>query len=181
MERPSLTDRDVVTRQLGRAPRGRFSIARRCTHGFPQVLEVSPMMDGDPFPTLYWISCPFLRRAIGELEAEGWVKRFEERLLCEAPLRDGLDRAHDEYARARRDMLTPQEVHELDARGQLEALDQGGIGGIVDRTHLKCLHLHAAHALVGENCIGRAVLQMLAETACRPEKKICSSLAGRSR
>jgi hypothetical protein len=139
-------------------------------------------MDGGLFPTLYWISCPFLRRAIGEIEAQGWVKRFEQRLALEEGLRESLDRAHEEYARTRLDSLTQEESRELEARDRLQELGRKGIGGIGDRSHLKCLHLHAAHALVGKNPVGDLVLEMLGQTACEAEKTICSSLAeGRSR
>jgi hypothetical protein len=135
-------------------------------------------MEGNVFPTLYWISCPFLRRAIGELESQGWVKRFEERLALEVELREALDRAHDEYVKSRLDALTQEERRELEKRGQLEGMDRKGIGGIADRGHLKCLHLHAAHALARGNIIGDAVLKMLEKTACEAEKAICSSLVG---
>jgi len=41
-------------------------------------------------------------------------------------------------------------------------------------SRLKCLHLHAAHALVSENPIGKIVLDLLDHRACPAEDVICS-------
>ncbi len=171
MERGSLTEADLIARQIGRAPRGEYSVASRCPHGFPRVLRVSPRVDGTPFPTLYWLSCPFLRRAVGRLESEGWIGRLEQRLADDPELRAAHNQAHDAYVAEReRRIAATASVDGVAAAG--------GIGGIVDRAHLKCLHLHVAHALVRENPIGALVLAMLGETACSEKKAICSSLLG---
>jgi len=178
MERVTISDQELIARQMGRVPRGDYVIARRCIHGFPQVLRVPPVVDGKPFPTLYWLTCPFLRRAISELEELGWVRQLEQRLAAEAELRTALGRADVEYVGARRRLLAAKEERELAERGQLRELDARGIGGIADRRRLKCLHLHVAHALVDRNPIGEIVLHMLARPACEAEKTICSSLGG---
>jgi hypothetical protein len=178
MERVTIGDRELIACQIGRVPRGEYDVACRCVHGFPQVLRVSPVVEEKPFPTLYWLTCPFLRRAISELEGLGWVRQLEVRLSVDVELRAALDRAHAEYVAARRSLLTAQEERELAERGQLRELDARGIGGIADRRRLKCLHLHVAHALVGRNPIGEIVLQSFTRSACEPEKTICSSLVG---
>jgi hypothetical protein len=178
VERVTIGDRELIASQMGRAPRGNYAIACRCVHGHPQVLRVPPVVDEKPFPTLYWLTCPFLCRAVSELEAEGWVGRLEQRLAAEAELRAALDRADGEYVAARRELLSVEEEKELARRGQLRELEARGIGGIADRTRLKCLHLHVAHALAGRNPIGEIALHMLVRPACEAEKTICSSLVG---
>lgn len=178
MERVTIGDRELIARQMGRAPRGNYTIACRCVHGHPQVLRVPSVVEEKPFPTLYWLTCPFLCRAVSELEGQGWVGRLEQRLSAEVELRTALDRAHVEYVAARRRLLTAKEERELAERGQLRELDARGIGGIADRTRLKCLHLHVAHALVDRNPIGDIALGMLVQSACESEKTICSSLRG---
>jgi hypothetical protein len=178
MERVTIGDQELIARQMGRAPRGEYVIARRCVYRFPQVLRVPPVVDGNPFPTLYWLTCPFLCHAVSELEGRGWVGRLEQRLAAEAELRAALNRAHVEYVAVRRGLLSMEEEQEFAGRGQLRELDARGIGGIADRTRLKCLHLHVAHALVDRNPIGDIVLGMLAQSACEAEKTICSSLVG---
>lgn len=171
MERVSLDDRRMVERQLGREPRGAFSVAVRCPHGHPQVLRVAPLVDGRPFPSLYWLSCPFLCRAVGGLESQGWVGRLESRVADDQELREALSRAHEEYIAAREELVTPE-------LRRTSALAGRGIGGISDRRRLKCLHVHVAHALAGTNPIGEIVLEMLPARVCSPTNAICSSLVG---
>src|SRR5256885_16279548 len=66
---------------LGRPPRGRWKVARRCACGLPQVIETERRLDdGTPFPTLWWLTCRSLSRAVGRLEAGGWMAAFNERL-----------------------------------------------------------------------------------------------------
>lgn len=169
MERGALSDREIVARQIGRDPRGECDVVSRCRHGFPRVLRVPPIVDGEPFPTLFWLTCPFLCRAVGALEAAGWVGRLEAHVAADGALRDALSRAHERYV-AERTGLDPGDVGV-----------KGGIGGIADRSRLKCLHLHVAHALARQNPIGELVLAMLDEASCPPGKQICSLLAGGSR
>ncbi len=63
-------DLAAVTRQLGREPRGARAVAHRCPCGRPDVVETEPrLVDGTPFPTLYYLTCPKAAGAIGTLEA----------------------------------------------------------------------------------------------------------------
>ena len=47
----------LITEQLGRAPRGIEAVAAVDGNGTPLVLRMAPIVDGKPFPTLYWLSC----------------------------------------------------------------------------------------------------------------------------
>jgi len=145
------------------------------------VIQVRPVVKGLPFPTLYWLTCPFLVRAIDRLEATGWVKRLEGLLAEDPALAAALRRAHAEYIAERLDLLPECERAELEARGMLEALRDRGIGGIADPRRLKCLHLHAAHALARSNPIGDRVLELLPERECPEGEMICSAREERSR
>ncbi len=177
MERISIDDARLAARQIGRPLRGAVAVARRCECGFPQVLLVAPCVDGAPFPTLYWLSCPHLVREVAALEAVGWIGRLERRLTEDVELRARLDVAHDGYVAERLRLLREAPDARM-AAGLQKVLAARGIGGIADRSRLKCLHLHVAHALARENPIGELVLDMLVERECGREKAICSSLAG---
>src|SRR3989442_9089725 len=88
---------------LGRPPRGRWKVARRCACGLPQVIETeSHLDDGTPFPTLWWLTCRSLSRAVGRLEAGGWMAAFNERLAADPRLAEALRAATEAYV-ARRD------------------------------------------------------------------------------
>jgi len=170
MDNQALTDRRVVTAQLGRAARGQWDVAHRCPYGYPQVIRVHPVVAGHPFPTLYWLTCPFLKREVSRLEADGWVKRLEARMAASPELSASMSEAHERYRRERNALLSDVRIDAAVA----ESLKHG-IGGISDRRYLKCLHLHVAHALVGENSIGAIVLDLVSDSACSRKEVICSA------
>lgn len=136
-----------MRRQLGRAPRGSWKVARRCDCGRPQVIRTEPRLeDGTPFPTLWWLTCPKLSAKVGRLESNGWMADFNRRLEEDPELHRALELSTAEYIRLR-DELEPlgRDTHP---------------GGSPDR--VKCLHAHTAHYLVsGDNPAGAAVLAEL--------------------
>jgi hypothetical protein len=122
-------DVEVVARQIGRAPRAFRRVAVRCPFGKPAVTEQAPFdASGRPFPTQFYVTCPFLVTAISRLEAGGGVERWTRAAEGDAVLARSLDDANAEQRRIR---------PELDA----------GIGGSTRTGSLKCLHAHAAFAL----------------------------------
>jgi uncharacterized protein len=122
-------DRAVVEWQLDRPLRAFRRVARRCPHGFPAVTEQAPRAeDGTPFPTTYWLTCPWLRAALARIEAAGGVRRWLGAAASDPVLGASLARAHASQRRQ---------------RPELEA----GIAGSVEERSLKCLHAHAAFAL----------------------------------
>jgi uncharacterized protein len=124
-----VTDLDIVERQLGRRPRAFRAVAVRCPYGKPAVTEQAPFdADGRPFPTQYYVTCPFLVAAISRLEAAAGVERWSRAAEEDDELARSLDQAQAEQRRIR---------PEIDA----------GIGGSTRTGSLKCLHAHAAFAL----------------------------------
>ncbi|HJV04463.1 MAG TPA: DUF501 domain-containing protein [Actinomycetota bacterium] len=107
----------------------------RCGPGHPLVIQNHPVdLVGEPFPTLYWLTCPDAVRAVSRLESEGWIKRLEERSREDPGFGRALEKAHRSYA-SERGALVP------------EAAGWGGVGG--SRAGVKCLHAHYAHHLAG--------------------------------
>ncbi len=140
-------DFESVKAQLGREPRGRWEVARRCACGKPQVLQTEPRLDdGTPFPTLWWLSCRKLSSAIGGLESGGWMAELNRRLVEDPEFHAALRRSTEDLV-ARR--------NELDTLGPTVHP-----GGGPDR--VKCLHAHVAHYLAtGDNPAGAEALQQL--------------------
>lgn len=104
--------------------------------------------DGTPFPTTYWLTCPWLVAAISRLESVGGVERWSNAAASEPSLRASLARA-DAEQRA----LRP----ELDS----------GIAGSRDTRGLKCLHAHAAFALARPGYVlGERILAETGERVC---------------
>ena len=151
--RPGIADADAaaVEVQLGRPPRGLRDVAHRCPCGLPAVVRTAPRLtDGTPFPTLYYLTCSRLSSRIGGLEAVGRMREMTERLADHPELAAAYRRAHEAY---------------LAERDAIEPLGTGvSAGGMPDR--VKCLHVHAAHALAagpGVNPFGDEVLAEVGE------------------
>ena len=130
MEPVALKDRRIIEAQIGRKPRGLIGVGLRCSHGYPQLGVVSPLVEGEPFPTIYWLTCPFLQREIDRLEAGGWIGRLERRVASSSELMEGMAWAHRQYIADRLSLLKPEGREELEPRGILEDLAKKGIGGI---------------------------------------------------
>ena len=136
------TDRDVVARQIGREPRAFRSVAVRCPFGKPAVTEQAPYdPHGRPFPTTYYVTCPFLVAAISRLEAAGGVERWSEAAACDEVLRASRDWADAESARIRTELAAGETG--VDGGASLAH----GVGGASRTGSLKCLHAHAGFAL----------------------------------
>ncbi len=126
------------------------TVATRCPHGFPAVVEVLPVDErGRPFPTLYYLTCPTAVAAIGALESVGGVERFQRTVDADDGLRAALAEAVAE-THARREELVRAHGLEHPALRPSTAGVAGlatGVGGVADPSRLKCLHAHAAHGL----------------------------------
>jgi uncharacterized protein len=137
-----MEDRAVVERQLGRPPRAFRRVVVRCPFGMPAVTEQTPYDDADePFPTTYYLTCPYLVAAISRLEAAGGVERWSERVATDPDLAESVQRATREQREVRRDLAGDKTGR--DDGSSLEL----GIGGASRPERLKCLHAHAAFAL----------------------------------
>lgn len=139
----------VVTRQLGREPRGKWRVVARCAHGYPTAIATAPAGEaGEPFPTLFYLTCPHLTEAIGELESAGAVGQWRQRLAEDADLAARMRAADRAYRRAR-------------ARegGGEDPVSDVGTAGQRDPLATKCLHAHVAAFLGGiGDPVGEAVL-----------------------
>jgi hypothetical protein len=147
----SAADLAVVGAQLHRPPRATRQVAHRCTCGLPDIVETSPRLeDGTPFPTLFYMTCPKLRSAIGRLEASGLMREMTARLATDADLAERYRRAHEDYL-ARR--------NEIGSLGT--EVTAGGMP-----TRVKCLHVLVAHSLAvgpGVNPFGDEALALLGD------------------
>ena len=152
-----MDDRTLVQRQLGRPPRAFSRVVARCPWGAPAVTEQHPYDDGGhPFPTTYYLTCPFLVAAVARLEAAGGVERWSEEVEQDPALADELERATREQRRRRRE-LAAGEVGR-DGGSSLEL----GIGGSANPRRLKCLHAHVAFALANPGyALGERILAEL--------------------
>ncbi len=126
-------ERAVISRQIGRPVRGRSAVVHRCAWGLPTVIRVDARLpDGTPFPTLFWQTCPALRSQIGRLEADRSMVGINERLDTEPDFQAAHEAAQDRYR---------------DLRDQFGGPLPGDPYAGGNPRYVKCLHVHAGHAL----------------------------------
>jgi hypothetical protein len=137
-----MDDRAIVERQLGRPPRAFKDVVVRCPYGLPAVTEQTPYDDrGEPFPTTYYLTCPWLVAQVSRLESAGGVERWSRAVADDPELAASLTSATEEQRRLRRELAVGYRGHDRGASLDL------GIAGSRSPTHLKCLHAHSAFAL----------------------------------
>ena len=109
---------------------------------------------GTPFPTLFWLTCPRISKAVAGLEQKGYVKKVEEIVRADKELSDRMLRSHKEYAAARWASLTQEDRTLLSTSGSysriMDMLHNSGIAGanttnVETFPPIKCLHAHYAH------------------------------------
>lgn len=151
---PSPQDLETVSRQLGRPARDIVEIAARCVCGHPLVATTAPRLaSGIPFPTVYYLTHPVATAAVSRLEAAGEMVSMNERLERDTALRQGMQRAHEDYLAVRR------AIGERSGVGEVPEIDGVSAGAMPGR--VKCLHVMAAHSLAagpGVNPLGDETL-----------------------
>ncbi len=167
----SPADQSLIAAQLGRVPHGVVAVGARCPAGHPSVIVNYPLrrvrsrLHPDepprvvPFPTLYWLTCPSLRQQVSHLERDGLIGVIEAEIAGDDSLRAAVERDHANYIVQRRALLTAVDRALVVQLGLNSDFDSRGIGGIVNRATVKCLHLHLAHHLAAGNAIGAILVE----------------------
>lgn len=123
----------------------------------------------EPFPTLYWLVCPMLDRAVAGLERDGAVAEVDALLARDPEMAGALRDAHREYADRRWAALTEVDRAWVEENGLAGAFRGRGVAGIAfgeAEGGAKCLHAHLAHHLVSGNPIGAWVERRFGIRAC---------------
>jgi uncharacterized protein len=106
------------------------------------VTEQEPYdVDGAPFPTTYYLTCPSLVAAVARLEAAGGVERWSASAARDPVLRASVMDATEEQRTIRRELV--EGGTGVDGGASLAL----GIAGSSSPVQLKCLHAHVAFAL----------------------------------
>ena len=130
--------------------RARFAASRFAARTGSRPSPSSPPYTdaGEPFPTTYYLTCPWLVAAIARVEADGGVERWSRAAAEDPELHASLERADAEQREIR---------PEFDL----------GIGGTRHPQALKCLHAHAAFALARPGYeLGERILEDAGERWC---------------
>ncbi len=127
-----------------------LGVAKRCRFGFPQVLLCSSLRKGYPFPTNFWLACPWLQERCASLESLSGVSSLEK-YLAEKTSSPSWIAWHMAHVRVRLALLESGCVSFMRRyrSGWWRALTRRGIGGSELRLppRVKCLHLQMASCL----------------------------------
>jgi hypothetical protein len=159
--------RDFVAERLGREPRGFRDVAAYNAKGLPASIRVSSIVDGKPFPTLYWLIDAELSLHIDRLEAAGWIARVQSEILTNSAFKKGMQLDHATHVVLRDGYLLDEERKLLASNNMLAALSKRGIGGISEPDRIRCFHTWYAAHMVVPNCVGKIVDQLLADATPR--------------
>lgn len=161
----SKEDLEIIEKQLGRCVSNVLTIGKRCIYGYPQVIKSFPLKDGKPFPTLYWLTCPYLVEEVSKLEAQQKITEIEKIIQNDPELKRQLVRVHQVEIEKRMKLLG-EKINSL-PENMIKKLKETGVGGIENFSSVKCLHLHYASYLVGENNpVGGIVDRYIAKKCC---------------
>jgi hypothetical protein len=172
----------VISQQLGYIPRNIIEVAyRNKDTGEPIVVllygisrgKLNRIGDEDalsesavkPFPTIYWMTCPEVRKKISALEDSGSVAKFQKALMESPEDLEAMRRAHAAYESQRWNTLMEPDKEILRKNGWEYAYNGVGVAGIRGHQNVKCLHCHTAHYLgrpEDGNCVGKWVAELLA-------------------
>jgi hypothetical protein len=152
---PSLQQLATIEQQIGRSPRGLKAVAASSANGVPLVLKMHPLVDGKPFPTLYWLCSKDLHKAISQIEATGMVKQLEQQLKDDDEWMSAYQACQRDYVAARWANCSAKDIKQLQDLGYASLFDTYGIGGLQDWRQIRCLHMQYAHHLCANNVIGQ--------------------------
>lgn len=144
-----------VEKLLGRRPRGLLDIALFDQKGEPAVLRVAPLVDGKPFPTLFWLVHPQLNYWLDGLEASGVIAKLQADIDAGTVSVTELAHYHHWYVEERWQSAPESLQAEICRLGYREVLEKKGVGGLGDFTRVRCLHTWYGAHLIKANPVGK--------------------------
>ena len=127
-----------------------------CKHSETCVLICAPLTRKlTPFPTSFWLACPYLMRIAGELESGQGVKELERWLVNHNKFKEwrGYNFLHQQVRlsllkKLKLDILNKKNFLQRFKPELYKRLRRGGLGGIDylnnNKIYVKCLHLQLA-------------------------------------
>ncbi|MGB9615623.1 MAG: DUF501 domain-containing protein [Fervidobacterium sp.] len=164
MERISDKDLEIVRGQLQRNVTNVVAVIKYCSFGYPIVILSYPVKDNQPFPTIHYLTCPYLVKEVSRLEEKRFISKFEEKILNDKDFANKYVNANFQVSHKRRKLLKNGD------KKWNKYFENLGTGGIRNLTSVKCLHLHLADYLAGiDNPVGKEVYELIDNKECKTE------------
>jgi hypothetical protein len=143
-----------VEQLLGRTPRGLEEVSVCSASGLPMVIRVASLVEGKPFPNLFWLIDAALVYKIDVVEAGGLIAEFQAQVEGDEGLKNGMLSDHQAHIALRNAHMSESVETQLRSSNYYDVLQSRGIGGIADFGRIRCLHTWYAAHLVVPNTIG---------------------------
>lgn len=132
----------------------------------PLVIDVPASILGYT-PTLFWLTCPYLKSRVGVLENQGFSRLLSLKLRDDEQVRRVFKKRWQRLRDERRELA-------VDSRDEVPAtILDSGVDGTRDPLFVKCLHAHLADYLAGnDNPIGALVASSVDHVGC--EERCCT-------
>lgn len=146
-----------------------------CPYGWPAVINNDAFSrEGKPNPNIYYLTCPFLRKAAARLENAGLIARLEARVAVKVALREDLE--------------TAQRLHRQEWSRSAAAFTGSGkpniqasppnIAAAKDELKIKCLHAHFAWYLTHPDYqLGQLLAQEIGSPWCADKRCLAIPVA----
>ncbi len=160
LEKQEERNREILKFQLGRKTLHPIvKIVRRCKRGFPQVILNLPTKDGKVwFPTIFWLTCPYLHHILSEIENMGMIKKIEMLIENSVWFRREFLKDQRICMEKREELFSFLKI--WDPYGRF--FFKRGIGGVTNYQKVKCLHLHYAFFLaMDRGVVGELIMKIL--------------------
>lgn len=157
-----------VAELLGREPRGLEEISVSDDSGEPVVIRVASLVDGKPFPTLFWLVGQDISYRIDRVEANGLIAELQRRIDADPELQQSMAEDHRAHKALRDSYIDDAMRTELERLGFREVFASKGIGGIADSSRIRCLHTWYAAHLVVPNTVGTLLDNYWRDLAAKP-------------
>lgn len=160
-EPATLEDEEFFKFAVGRKPSAVFAVLKRCRFGHPVAFASLPLKGNEPFPTVFWLTCPYLMKICGKLEAALFHKNIESEIEKSEKLKHEFRDAHRKMKEIR------QKLAEAASIEIPPSVMNTGIAGVRNTSSVKCLHAHLAAALAGiESPVSRALYEAITVFEC---------------
>lgn len=166
---PSLFE--TISAQLRRPAEGCQQVIAWMSWGEPAIVRVASIVNGVPFPTLFWVTHRSLVHEIHRCESAGLTGEIQARIDNDPELQRALVLDNQQHVRLREQWMTDTDRRELERLGALETLSQRGIGGNGNWQQVRCLHAYLAADQAVSNTIGRLVREI-----CGPGRSLVRML-----
>jgi hypothetical protein len=160
IRKPTDFEIEVIRRQLSRTDATATGINSYCRFGRPVVVYHPPYYKNRVHPTLFWLTCPWIKHHIDAIESTGIVKEFQKKIREDEEIYEIFSKQQNLFNKFINEKTSEIEMNEK-IKKRLNSLYINGASKV---DTVKCLHSHFAAQLGGfDTLAGELVIKKFKE------------------